>query len=338
MNIKRFHGFFDIEQAILYFYSPMKKYILCLIFICCCKIFAQQDPQFTLSYTNQLFFNPATIGTRNCIGATLQGRLQWNGLKGAPISWGFGLDMPFMFGKTKQNVIGFGMLGYGNYIGYSIDGGLKFSLNYRRCRVGPGDLSLGIDMGIASKRIANPVWVTPNGQPDSSLPNPNTAGDAFDMGIGAYYSGDNFYAGVSCLHINAASIPALSFRFARHMYFNGGGFIPLGAKKNWRLNPHAIVRTDFATANFDVGLNALCFVHENHAIIFGSTYRFIDAVAFNIGYAYKYTQRNKTGMFMIAYNYDINTSRLHSFNSGSNELVLRFFFPAKDVKFQRVFF
>ena len=299
--------------------------------------YAQQDPQFSMPYFNQLFFNPATTGSRNCISATVAGRAQWVGLKGAPITWTFGLDMPFAFGKTRQNAIGFGIVGYGDYIGFSNNGGLKFALNYKRCKLGPGDLAIGIDMGLATRRFNNAVWITPSGLPDSTLPDPNAAGEAFDMGIGIYYAGDNFYGGISCTHLNGGVIPALNYRFARNMYFNGGGFIPVGTNKNWRLNPNAIIRTDFATMNFDIGLNALCYINENKGIIFGASYRFIDAVGLNIGYAARLKQGTK-GMFMIAYNMDLVTSRLNTVGSTSHELVLRFCFPGKDVKFQRIFY
>jgi type IX secretion system PorP/SprF family membrane protein len=298
---------------------------------------AQQDPQLTLSYTNQMFFNPAAIGSRNCISAAMHGRFQSIGLNGAPFTWIFTMDVPFVFGKTKQNIIGFGITCYGDYIGYRNDGGLKFAFNYRRCKVGPGDLALGIDLGLATKKISNANWIAPSSIPEPGLPDSNASGDAFDLGLGVNYSSDNFYAGISFLHLNGAEIPQLSFRFARHMYFNGGGFIPVGVKKNWRFNPHGIIRTDFATANFDVGINSLCFVKENQGIIFGITYRYIDAVAFNVGYAIGFKKTTK-GILMLGYNYDLNTSRLDKFNSGSHEFVLRYCFPGKDVKLQKVFF
>jgi type IX secretion system PorP/SprF family membrane protein len=318
----------------------MKKLLICLILICCSNLFAQQDPQFTLSQTNQMFFNPANIGYRNCIGATLQGRLQWLGLSGAPMAWNFGLDIPFFFGKTKQNCIGFGMIGFGDYVGPTTTGGLRFGFNYRRNKLGPGDLAIGIDMGILSRRYTGAVWITPSGQPDPGIPDPNAAGETFDMGIGIYYAGDNFYSGISCTHINGGRIEQVKVTLARHLYLNGGGFVPLGAKQKWKLNPNTNIRTDFASITFDVGLNALCFVKENHAILFGTNYRFIDAVGLNLGYAFSYKRRNsdRVGMFMIGYNFDITASRLKSFGSTSHELVLRFFFPGKDVKLQRAFF
>lgn len=316
----------------------MKQIFACIILLVTSHLWAQQDPQFTMGYTNQMNFNPAALGSRNCITATAHTRFQWNGLKGAPITWVFSLDMPFSFGKTKQNMIGFGITGFGDYLGYNIDGGLKFALNYRRCKLGPGDLAIGVDMGIVSKRFNNAVWITSSGHPDPGIPDPNAAGETFDLGVGIQYSGDNFYTGISATHINKGRIEQTNVTLAPHLYVNGGGYIPLGVEKKWRINPHGIIRSDFATANFDVGVNALCFIKENHGIIFGTSYRYIDAVTFNVGYAFKYNKRDKSGMFMIQYNYDINTSRLNSFNSGSNEIVLRFCFPSKNVQFQKVFF
>src|SRR5690348_15217891 len=102
--------------------KPIKLFLILLFFSGAC--FAQQDPQFGMSYANQMFFNPANIGYRNCIGMTTQGRFQWVGLSGAPTSWNMALDMPFFFGKTKMNCIGFGMVGFGDYRTYNTNGGL----------------------------------------------------------------------------------------------------------------------------------------------------------------------------------------------------------------------
>jgi len=318
--------------------TKVKVISICFFMLCTHFIRAQQEPQYNMSYTNQVFFNPANIGYRNCIGTTVQGRFQWVGATGAPIAWNFGLDMPFFLGKSKNNCIGFGMIGYGDYVSFTTNGGLRFGLNYRRCKLGPGDLSFGIDMGLATKRYTNAVWNTP--MPDPTLPDSNAAGETFDMGIGFYYAGDNFYTGISCTHLNGGRIEQTKTTLRQHLYVNGGGFIPLGAKQKWKLNPNTNIRTDFASINFDVGLNALCFVNENHAILFGANYRFVDAVGLNVGYAFSYKRgnRSRNGMFLIAYNCDLTMSRLNSSGLTSHELVLRFFFPGKDVKLQRAFF
>lgn len=300
------------------------------------KAFSQQDPHFSLPYYNQMSFNPSVIGSKNCMSATLTGNFQMIGVRDAPMNWTFGLDMPFAFGKTRQNAIGFGIVGYGVYEGTSSGGAMRFAINYKRCKLGPGDLAFGIDLGLATRRFNNPLWIIPPEHPDTNLPDPNMAGEAFDMGIGISYTGDNFYAGVSCTHLNAGSISTMNYTFNKQMYFNGGGFIPMGPNKNWRLNPNAFVRTDFATVNFNVGINALCYFNENKAMIFGSSYRYTDVVGINIGYAMRFKE-GKKGMMLIGYNMDLHTSRFGMMGTTSHELVLRFCFQNKDVKFQRIF-
>lgn len=88
------------------------------------------------------------------------------------------------------------------------------------------------------------------------------------------------------------------------------------------MNPNAIIRTDLATANFDINLNAIYDINGTHGIFFGATYRYIDAIGINVGYNGMFSG-GKMGM-LFGYNYDINTSRLNQFNSGSHEVILRF--------------
>ncbi len=311
----------------------MKKLTIFLVLVLAGKVFAQLDASFSMSYTNQMFFNPATIGSRNCVSATASGRFQWVGISNAPITWAFGVDVPLFLGKKKLNGMGFGIVGYGDYMGYSNSGGLRFGFNYRRYKLGPGDLSIGIDMGLGTKKYINAPWVSdPWG-----LPDPNGAGDAFDMGIGVYYSGDNFYTGISCTHLNGAYIPEVKSGYPQTLYVNGGGFIPLGTKKNWRLNPNLMFRTEFSVISLDAGINALCFINENHGIMFGLGYRLIDAIGMNLNYAIRLKGGTK-GIVMIGYDMDVSTLRLGSAGATSHEVVLRFCFPKKDVNFQKAFF
>jgi type IX secretion system PorP/SprF family membrane protein len=293
---------------------------------------AQQDPFYSMSYYNQLSFNPASAGTKNGIMVAMNGRFQWLGVNGAPIGWTFGLDIPFIFGKTKQNCIGFGLLGMGDYVGISQSGAMKFAFNYRRIRLGPGDLSVGLDIGLATRVVSRTNWIPPMDTADPLTPGERIGTDVFDMGVGVHYSSDDFYVGVSATHINRGDLMGIN-----HMYVNGGGFIPLGVNSKWKLNPNAVVQTDFASVYFDAGVNALCFINQDHGIIFGTSYRFIDAVGVNIGYAHQLKQGAK-GIFMIGYNMDLATSRINGPGATSHELVVRFCFPSKQVKFQRIFF
>jgi len=157
------------------------------------------------------------------------------------------------------------------------------------------------------------------------------------MGIGLYYSTDYFYVGFSALHLTATYFPAINSRQARHLYFNTGGFIPLGASKKWQLHPNAIIRSDLATANFDFGLNAIHYFNERNGLTFGATYRYIDAVGLNVGYAIR-SKKPKGGSFLIGYHFDLHTSRLASFGSTSHEITLRYCFPSLANKLNRIFY
>jgi type IX secretion system PorP/SprF family membrane protein len=317
--------------------KPRSIHFLAIFIVFMGGVHAQEEGRFAMPYYNQMAFNPATVGFRNCITASINGRFQSAGITGAPALWSFGLDMPIIFGKTKLNCIGFGIEGNGNYAGFSRDNGMRFSLSYRRMQLGPGDLSIGIDLGFATRQYVNVNWITPGGIPDPNLPPSNAAADVFDMGIGLAYAGDQFYAGVSCTHLNGGNYPDLRSRLRPHLYANGGGFIPLNTSHNWQLNPHGIVSSDLTQVNFDLGLNALHYIQENNGIIFGASYRFTDAVGANIGYARK-IQGGKKGIVIINYHVDVATTRLTNPGATSHELAIRFCFPSKWLKWERVWF
>jgi type IX secretion system PorP/SprF family membrane protein len=291
---------------------------------------AQQDPQFTMFYFNKMLYNPAYAGAKDAICGTILGRFQWNGLQGAPNTWVVTADMPIKL--SEKNYLGVGLTGYGDYIGFQQDQGLKVALAYRRKDVGPGHLSIGLDVGFSNKALNNAAWICPNGMSssvDPNIPVGNNNSFGFDLSAGVYYHSTKFYAGVSVLHLTGSDFTNLNIRQARHMYFTGGYTLPIG-NGGWSLNPNAIIRTDFANANFDVNLNALYDFNGKNGIFFGATYRYIDAIGINVGYNGTFMD-GKMGM-LLGYNYDINTSRLNSFNSGSHEIILRFCFKTEHTK------
>lgn len=281
---------------------------------------AQQDPQYTMFYFNKMLYNPAYAGAKDGICGTILGRFQWNGLQGAPNTWLVTADLPIDLTSDSKNQLGIGLTGYGDYIGFQQDHGLKVAACYRRRDLGPGHLAIGVDLGFSNKNIVNPAWIYPN-MPEPLPTGASTSNFGFDLSAGVYYHNTNFYAGFSVLHLTASDFTDLNVRQARHMYFTGGYTFPIG-NGGWKLNPNALIRTDLATANFDINLNALYDINGTHGIFFGATYRYIDAIGINVGYNGTFAN-GKMGM-LFGYNYDINTSRLNSFNSGSHEIILRF--------------
>lgn len=310
----------------------MKKLFLGLIpmFGIYVALSAQQDPQFTMFYFNKMLFNPAYAGAKDAICGTGMFRNQWNGLEGAPNTWMFTGDMPINL-PGRNNQLGVGITAYGDYIGFQQDQGMKIALAYRKLNIGPGNLSIGVDLGFANKNFTNSstAWIYPNPAAPEPLPSSNTpSAFGFDLSAGIYYHSQKFYAGASLLHLTGSQFTSMNMKQARHMYITGGytfGFD--GGASPWKLNPNVLIRTDFANANFDVNLNAIYDIDGKHGVFFGGTYRYIDAIGLNVGYNGSYFGGD-LGV-LVAYNYDINTSGLRSFNSGSHEIIVRVCFKKR---------
>jgi len=292
--------------------------------------FAQQDPQFSMFYFNKMLYNPAYAGAKEAACITFMGKKQWSGLEGAPTTYMVTADLPLIL-PGNNNELGLGITTFGDYIGFQQDHGLRVAMAYRKKNLGPGHLSIGLDIGFMNKAFTNPAsaWIYPN--TPEPLPNSSTtAATAFDMSAGVYYHSQKFYAGVSVLHITGSEFTSMNMKQARHMYFTGGyTFSFLRGASPWKLNPNMLIRTDMVTANVDVNLNAIYDINGTNGIFFGTTYRHADALGLNVGYNGNYLNGNMG--VLIGYNYDISTSKLRSFNTGSHELIIRICFASNKI-------
>jgi len=303
----------------------MKKIVLGLFIAISASLSlkAQQDPQFTQFFYNKLIMNPAYAGAKDAICVTLLNRSQWVGYTGAPNSTLISADLPVW--NSGSNQIAVGLTSYMDFIGYERNYALRIAGTYRRKNLGPGHLAVGFDLGFSNKGIEAPNWVTPNGQPSSIDPNipavgSNNSDFGFDLGLGVYYHSDKFYAGISAVHLTGSQFKSINIRQARTMYIMGGYTFDLG-NSDWQLNPNALIKTDFATAQFDANANVIW----KQFYWAGLTYRIQDAVAINLGMNFGGIVPKLNGL-QISYSYDINTSRLSAFNSGTHEIVLRYCF------------
>ncbi len=282
---------------------------------------AQQDPQFTQFFNNKLIMNPGYAGAKDAICATMLGRFQWVGFQGAPTSALISVDLPVW---TKgNNQISAGLTTYMDFIGFEKNYALRVAGAYRRKNLGPGHLSVGVDFGFSNKGIENPTWIYPSGMPDPNIPASGSSFNnfGFDLGVGVYYHTDTWYAGVSALHLTASEFKDINVRQARHMFFLGGYTFKSIGGSDFDLNPNVLVKTEFATVQFDANL----IVIWREYYWGGLTYRIQDAVAINLGMNFGALTPKLNGL-QIGYSYDINTSRLNAFNSGTHEVMLRYCF------------
>lgn len=286
---------------------------------------AQQDPQFTQFFYNKLIMNPAYAGAKDAVCFTFLGRSQWTGLKGAPNSALLSFDMPVWQSPYNDDQVALGVTTYLDYIGYEKNYALRIAGAYRRKNLGPGDLSVGVDIGVVNKGLEAPQWTTPNTLPytfDPGIPaaGPYLSNFGLDLGLGVYYSSSTFYAGLSVLHLTGSSFKDLNIRQAQTLYFIGGYTFAM-PHQDWQLNPNLLLKSDFATAQLDANLNVIW----RQFYWAGLTYRIQDAVAVNLGMSMgAFSASRWLKGLQISYSYDINTSRLRTFNGGSHELVIRY--------------
>lgn len=288
--------------------------------------YAQQDPQFTQFFYNKLIMNPAYAGSKDAICATLLYRNQWAGLQGAPQSFLVSADMPIALDRLRQNEIGIGVTGYGDFIGFEQNYAMRIAANYRR-DLGFAKIAAGLDFGFSNKGFNNPTWVAINpGDPAITSINTSTSNFGFDLGAGVYMHSNDWYAGVSALHLTASDFKDVNIRQARHMFIMGGYTFRGIGNSDFDINPNILVKTEFATAQLDVNCNVIW----RQFYWAGVTYRITDAIAVNLGMNFGAITEKLNGL-QIGYAIDIPTSRLAGFGKGGHEVLLRYCFAIKKV-------
>ena len=78
----------------------------------------------------------------------------------------------------------------------------KASYAYHIKSLGPGELGVGIDIGMVSKSFTNNYVAVNDYTLDPTIPNANTSAISYDASLGLYYEIQNkMYVGLSALHI-----------------------------------------------------------------------------------------------------------------------------------------
>jgi type IX secretion system PorP/SprF family membrane protein len=270
---------------------------------------AQQDAMYSQYMFNYLLVNPGYAGSRDVLSMTGMYRRQWVNIPGSPSTLTFSGDMPL-----ANERMGIGLTFFEDKIGVEGNTGIYASYAYRIRLTQKGTLSFGANVGVTQYSANLADVVQPN--PDQSFSanirefNPN-------FGFGAFYSTDKFYLSVALPHIlnnKLASLEELQSRMKRH-YFLGAGVV-LGLSPNVKLKPSFLLKAvEGAPLQSDFNLN-LWYVDK---LGIGASYRTGDAVVALLEF------QATTGL-RFGYAYDITTSDLARYTSGTHELMLRYEF------------
>jgi type IX secretion system PorP/SprF family membrane protein len=115
-------------------------------------------------------------------------------------------------------------------------------------------------------------------------------------------------------------LPTVSIQNKRHYYVQAGYDWALGGDKKYTIQPSALIKSDGTSTQVDI---SALFLYDN-MVWAGLSYRTEDAIAPIIGYQYRFPKG--TSMLRIGYSYDVTTSEIKNYSSGSHEILLSYCF------------
>lgn len=278
---------------------------------------AQIDAQLTQYWNVPNYYNPAAIGRIDYIHINGGSRLQWVGIRHAPMSFIATGDMPFKFmGRRWGTGVVLQQQSEGLY--RSLQAGVQ--LAWKKKMLG-GTLSVGVQAGLINETFKGSEIEMPEGDDahqsnDEAIPQQDVTGNALDLSGGVLFEHKWFWAGISAAHATAPTVSlkiendeekVYEFNVNRIYYFAAGSNIPI---KNtlFEVQPSLMVKTDLNTYQAE----ATARVRYNKFLSGGVAYRHKDAVSVLLGADYK--------NFFISYSYDYPISEIRKASSGSHEL------------------
>lgn len=273
------------------------------------KMHAQQDAQFTQYMYNTVGINPGYAGSRDVLSIMGLYRTQWVGLEGAPNTGTFALHSPI------SERIGMGFSVISDKIGPSTESTISVDVSYHI----PLNETYRLFFGIKGTAGLLNIDYT-----KLSIYNPDDSYFAYNVdnqfspnvGAGLYLHSDRGYIGLSSpfmlatKHYNEDDNTVAQEKM--HFYLIGGHVFQLN--ENLKFKPAFLTKMVMG-APLQVDLSANFLYNEKFTL--GVAYRWDAAVSALAGF-----QITK-GLF-AGYAYDMDTTKLGGYNSGSHEIFLRF--------------
>jgi type IX secretion system PorP/SprF family membrane protein len=274
------------------------------------EVAAQQDAQYTQYMYNPMNVNAAYAGSRDVLSIFGMHRTQWVGLDGAPVTNTFSLHTPIKDGK-----FGIGISIVNDKIGPSDENSISIDYAYR-IPLSNSVLSFGLK-GTANLLNVDYTKLDIYDPTDPQFENNVDNRFSPNLGAGIYWYSDKYYLGLSVpnfletKHYDDNNFSALA-KERMHYYFMGGYVFDLSPTVKFK--PALLSKfVSGAPLQLDLTVN---FMFNNKFIV-GGAYRWDAAASLLAGF-------QVSEKILIGYAYDMETTKLANYNSGSHELFLRF--------------
>ena len=269
---------------------------------------AQQDSQFTQYMYNTININPAYAGSRGALSIFALHRAQWVGLNGAPITNAVSVNTPL-----KNSRVGLGVTIINDRIGPVQENMISGDFSYTIPTSDQVSLSFGVkatanlfDLDVAK---LNPVDDDPALHDYNNKFSPN-------LGVGVYLHSKKAYVGLSVpnfIETNRYDDNEVAIFKEKINYYLIAGYI-MDLNSSLKFKPALLTKlVEGAPLQVDLS-TALMF---NEKLTIGLSYRWSAAVSAMVGFQI-------SEAIYVGYGYDVETTRLDNYNSGSHEIFLRY--------------
>lgn len=297
-------------------------FTIVLLLTCVSLTRAQYDVRLSQYFQAKPYYNPASVGATEDLNILALARMEWVGIKGAPLSFFAMADMPLTLGKTQHGV---GVVLLTESIGLFQNTHVGLQYAYKQKLFG-GTISGGFQIGLVNQSFdgskVEMVESEYHQQTDEAIPTSQVSGMGFDMNFGLFYTHKKFYAGIGMAHLIEPELQlgenAYSY-IGRTYNFMGGYNIPL-PNPLFELQPSVFLLTDLQSFHTDITAR----LEYNKMFNGGVSYRVNESVGILFGV--------KIGRFQAGYAYDFPITALGQATSGSHELYVRYSLKLKKTK------
>ncbi|QIH39996.1 type IX secretion system membrane protein PorP/SprF [Flavobacterium sp. Sr18] len=288
------------------------SFVFLLVFL---SGYGQQDAQFTQYMYNTININPGYAGSRGSLSAFALHRTQWVGLDGAPITNTASMNTPI-----NSSNIGLGVSIINDKIGPSDENNLAVDFSYSINTSDNYKLSFGIK---ASANLLNVDFNRLSQYDQNDYAFQTNIDNKFspNIGVGFYLHSDKSYVGLSApylletKHFDRYAATGANSHVAKeniNLYLIAGHVFDLSY--NVKFKPSLLTKyVQGAPLQVDLSTNFIF----NDKFVGGVAYRWSAAVSAMVGF-------QVTDSWFIGYGYDLETTRLANYNSGSHEIFLRY--------------
>lgn len=289
--------------------------IASILLLCAGGASAQQIPSLTQYVFNDYLYNPAIGGIYDYYQVKTNYRYQWAGIKDAPRTY-----LLSAYGPHKSMPMGYGGYIYSDVIGPTSKLGVYGSYAYNIKVSGDIRVSFGTFIGINQYKID--LSALDFADPDDITAQNGASYTKFvpDASLGAYLYTSQYYGGVSVMQLFSNKIETvdsddvdykkISSRLNNHLILMGG--YKYNINRDFDVEAGSLIKlVKGSPVQVDINVRSI----YQKMVWFGVNYRSGDAVSLLGGYNYQ-------DMLYIGLSYDITTSELRNYSSGTYEVMI----------------